>query len=66
MMEVCFVGGGKTEITVDSGAEENVCLWDWGSQCGMRPADTWMNFRSTSGEYIDHFGTRDVEVVSTF
>ena len=25
LMEVSFVGGGKTAITVDSGAEENVC-----------------------------------------
>eukprot|EP00973_Karenia_brevis_P093484 12417513-Karenia_brevis.AAC.1 len=28
--KVNFVGGGPTEITVDSGAEESVCLWEWG------------------------------------
>jgi hypothetical protein len=32
LMEVEFVGGGKTQITVDSGAEESVCPEDWGSQ----------------------------------
>ena len=44
-MEVCFVGGGCTEITVDSGAEENVCPWDWGSQFLVRVVDRMMNFR---------------------
>jgi hypothetical protein len=28
LMDVNFVGGEKTTITVDSGAEENVCPWD--------------------------------------
>jgi hypothetical protein len=28
LMEVEFVGGGKTQITVDSGAEESVCPED--------------------------------------
>ena len=32
LMDVSFVGGGKTEITVDSGAEENVCPWNWGGE----------------------------------
>eukprot|EP00973_Karenia_brevis_P009006 1219967-Karenia_brevis.AAC.1 len=31
-----FVGGGKTEVTVDSGAEESVCPWEWGQQFGCR------------------------------
>ena len=30
LMDVSFLGGKKTEITVDSGAEENVCPKDWG------------------------------------
>ena len=29
-MDVYVVGGGKTEITVDSGAEEDVCPREWG------------------------------------
>ena len=65
-MDVNFVGGSKTEITVDSGAEENVCPWDWGSQFQVRPAEKWMNFRNASGGYIDHYGARDVIVTSVF
>ena len=30
LMGVNFVGEGRAEITVDSGAEENVCPWNWG------------------------------------
>jgi hypothetical protein len=66
LMDVCFVGGGRTEITVDSGAEENVCPWGWGEQFEVKPADKWMNFRNASGGYIDHFGKRDVLVKSPF
>ena len=66
LMDVNFVGGEKTEITVDSGAEENVCPWDWGRQFGMRPADKYLNFRNASGGWIEHFGSRDVVVGSSF
>ena len=66
LMDVCFVGGGRTEITVDSGAEENVCPWEWGSQFETRDADRWMNFRNASGGRINHYGKRDVLVVSPF
>ena len=66
MMEVSFVGGGKTEITVDSGAEENVCPWEWGSQFETKAADRWMHFRNASGGHIEHYGKRDVLVTSPF
>ena len=66
LMDVCFVGGGRTEITVDSGAEENVCPWHWGEQFPTRPADRWMRFKNASGGEIGHFGKRDVLVVSPF
>jgi len=66
LMDVCFVGGGRTQITVDSGAEENVCPWDWGEQFETKPAEKWMSFRNASGGYIDHYGQRDVHVVSPF
>ena len=62
LMDVCFVNGGRTEITVDSGAEENVCPQTWGSQFGLQPADKWMNFRSASGSEIAHYGKRNVRV----
>ena len=66
LMDVSFVGGGSTEITVDSGAEENVCPWDWGNMFSTRPADVWMKFRNASGGLINHWGTRDVQVTSGF
>ena len=66
LMEVQFVGGEKTEITVDSGAEENVCPWEWGSQFDTKEADRWMNFRNASGGRIEHWGKRDVFVTSPF
>ena len=43
LMEVKFVGGGQTEITVDSGAEENVCPWEWGKQFKMVDAESSMH-----------------------
>ena len=66
MMDVNFVGGEKTEITVDSGAEENVCPWIWGEQFETKPAEKWMNFRNASGGCIEHYGRREVQVVSPF
>ena len=66
LMDVCFVGGERTQITVDSGAEENVCPWDWGSQFETKPADRWMNFSNASGGRIEHYGKRDVVVSSLF
>eukprot|EP00973_Karenia_brevis_P038942 5376048-Karenia_brevis.AAC.1 len=33
VLKVDFAGGGPTEITVDSGAEESVCPWEWGGRC---------------------------------
>ena len=67
LMEVSFVGGEKTEITVDSGAEENVCPWEWGEGLfGTREADKWMTFRNASGGLIPHWGARDVRVTSPF
>ena len=66
LMEVEFVGGKKTAITVDSGAEENVCPWDWGEEFGIKEPERWMTFRSASGGIIQHYGARDVHVVSPF
>ena len=49
LMEVSFVGGGSTWITVDSGAEESVCPWEWGEQFPVRDVPNRMNFRNASG-----------------
>ena len=66
LMQVTIIGGGKTEITVDGGAEENVCPWEWGKQFKMVDADNWMHFRDASGGTIPHHGRRDVLVESPF
>ena len=59
-------GGEKTEIIVDSGAEETVCPWDGGKQFGMKDLKTWMQFRGASGTQIPHHGEREVQVKSIF
>eukprot|EP00973_Karenia_brevis_P027468 3788980-Karenia_brevis.AAC.1 len=60
-MKVEFVGGGSTEITVDSGAEESVCPWAWGQQLGCRRVSQPMSFRNASGKLIPHWGSRSVQ-----
>ncbi len=67
LMKVSFEGSrDKTWITVDNGAEENLCLWDWGRQFGIREPPKWMSFRNASGGSIEHYGMRVVKVESTF
>eukprot|EP00973_Karenia_brevis_P050483 7006612-Karenia_brevis.AAC.1 len=61
-MKVVFVGGGETEVTVDRGAEESVCPWEWGQQFGCRVPDESMRLRDASGKIIPHWGSRVVEV----
>jgi len=65
LMDVTFEGGKSTTITVDSGAEENVCPYEWGSQFGIHNADKWMSFRGANGSPIEHYGKRNVKVSST-
>ena len=65
-LDVTFPSGERTSITVDSGAEENVCPWGWGDQFPTREVDYLMNFRGASGEYIGHYGQKDVVVASPF
>eukprot|EP00973_Karenia_brevis_P034135 4709504-Karenia_brevis.AAC.1 len=65
-MKENFVGGGPTEITVDSGAEEFVCPWEWGVHFGCKDASVPMRLRNASGKAIPHWGSRQVQVVSTF
>ena len=67
VMEVQFVGGEKTTITVDSGAEESVCPWEWGERLfGTQHSREHMQFRNASGGTIQHWGKREVRVTSTF
>ena len=64
LMDVSFPDGRSACITVDSGAEENVCPYEWGSQFGIRDADRWMSFRGADGSPIKHYGQRDIKVIS--
>ena len=57
-----FVGGEKTEATVDSAAEESVCPPWWGHQFGTREVDEWMNFTVANGNKAHHYGQRDVQI----
>eukprot|EP00973_Karenia_brevis_P040719 5635425-Karenia_brevis.AAC.1 len=63
---VNFVGGGPTEITVDSGAGESVCPWEWGEHFGCRNSQVPLRLRAAHGKLIPHWGSRRVQVVSTF
>ena len=51
MMAVHMPGTGLTEITVDSGAEDSVCPWEWGQQFGIMPPAVAMNLYDASGHY---------------
>ena len=66
LMQVEFVGGGKTQITVDSGAEESVCPKEWGKQFGTQEVGKPRNFKNANGTVIAHYGERKVQVVSPF
>ena len=67
VMEVQFVGGEKTMITVDSGAEESVCPWEWGERLfGTQHSKEHMQFKNARGGTIEHWGQREVRVTSTF
>ena len=64
LMDVNFENGISISITVDSGAEENVCPYEWG-QVGILEPVKWKNFSGANGSRIEHYGTRDIQVVSS-
>ena len=66
ILQVQLENGEDVGITVDSGAEENVCPWEWGSDYEVKPADKRMTFRSASGGNIEHYGQREVVVRTPF
>ena len=65
LMDVEFADGSRGTITVDSGAEESVCPWDWGSQFPVREGPK-RKFRNASGGIIPHWGSREVVVKTPF
>ena len=65
-MEVNLVGGEKTMITVESGAKENDCPWDWGETLfGTKDQESWMSFRNSSGGQVGS-GTKGSKSVLSF
>ena len=64
VMDVDFVGGGKGRITVDSGAEENVCPSEWGNNFRVNQMVPEIRFRGANGSAIQHHGERCVVVTS--
>ena len=66
LMDVKFPGGVKTQITVDSGAEESVCPVDWGEEFGLDKPDKRLNLINASGVKIPHVGQRLVKVDAPF
>ena len=66
VMRVKFPDNSVSEITIDSGAEENVCPWHWGQQFGMKQSPQLLNLVDASGGSIPHYGQREVVVTSPF
>ena len=63
-MNVSFPNGKATQIAVDSGAEENVCPWEWGEQFETKNVSNYTIFWDASGNPIEHYGKRAVIVTS--
>ena len=66
ILKVDFLGGGRGEITVDSGAEENVCPAGWAPQFQVKSPNRKMNFRGANGSEITHYGQKEVECTCPF
>ena len=63
VVDVVLVGSGrKTEITIDSAAEEPVCPKDWAQEFEMAELRNGeeMPLVSANGEKINHYGKRKV------
>ncbi len=65
-MDVGFAGGEKTVITVDSGAKESVCPWEWGVQFGTDETSYVLSLVNVGGGNIPHWGKREVTSGITF
>ena len=65
-MPVQFSDGMESGIAIDSGAEENVCPWEWGQQFEISNSKVHMNLVTASGDHVPHDGERVVFVSSLF
>ena len=55
---------GKGEITVDSAAEESVCPKEWGGAFPLKEPRRRMNFKTASGEEMEHYGEKTVTCIT--
>ena len=58
--EVGDVCGVRTDITVDSAADESVCPREWAQQFGTAPSLKHLKLVNASGGPIAHYGSRHV------
>ena len=58
-VELCSV---KTEITIDSAAEESVCPEEWATSFGLKPVQRGKELRlvAANGGKIGHYGSRKI------
>ena len=64
LLDAKMLDDSWTEITVDSGAADNVCPLGWGQCFGMQTLQDRqkINFVGPNGSPITHYGKRDVQV----
>ena len=55
---------GKGEITIDSAAEESVCPKDWGGAFVLKDTKKTMNFKTASGQSMQHYGERVITCIA--
>eukprot|EP00973_Karenia_brevis_P005811 791323-Karenia_brevis.AAC.1 len=60
LLDVNFLGGERRTITVERGAEDSVCPWEWGDKFGVQQGGRKLSFRTASGGPIEHYGEREV------
>ena len=59
-------GVGRTEVAVDTGAEESVCPWGFGEAFGISKGQKQLQLLDASGNTIKHHGERVVNVKALF
>ena len=52
LMQVQLSNGERADITVDSGAEENVCPYEFGEYFGLQIPKQWLSLRTATGAVV--------------
>ena len=69
VMDVCLKSSDMSslsEITIDSGAEDNVCPLHWASEFPFLENVPQKSFKGADGSDIHHYGSKNVVVYSPF